>query len=244
MKKLYFNFYDDIRQRQVPVALYFPVQTLDVLQTVIFNPGYQSQNDLKQKEAIHKRYTFLAEYFTSKGYAFITIQNDLIGDIDGLETIDPDAPQDEARRYLYIRGEANILFVVDRLKKENLSLNLDQFILSGHSNGGDIAKYFVNNNPSFVTKLILFDSRRAKLRSQAKLQVLMFEADDTMTDSGVIPEPMQKNNSMRSNLDLVIIKLSGALHVSYVDDYITDELKVRVLACLNWFLENDDSIFK
>ena len=72
----------------------------------------------------------------------------------------------------------------------------------------------------------------------------MFEADDTMTDSGVIPEPMQKNNSMRSNLDLVIIKLSGALHVSYVDDYITDELKVRVLACLNWFLENDDSIFK
>ncbi len=59
-------------------------------------------------------------------------------------------------------------------------------ILGGHSNGGDIAKYFAGLYPKMVRSLVLFDARRAKLRPQLPLSVLMFEADDTTTDIGVI----------------------------------------------------------
>ena len=238
MKTLYFNFYDKARKRQVPVAAYLPENFETQLPSVIFGPGYQGQDDLQKKELSYKRYAYLAEYFTAKGYAFITIQHDILGDNDGLETVDSQAIQDEARRHLYIRGGENILFAIEELKRQNLPLQLDKFILAGHSNGGDIAKYFVNNNPSLTRALILFDARRARLRPQALLPVLMFEANDTATDTGVIADPMQENNSMRSNLDLIIIKPSEALHVSYVDDYITDELKKRVFAGLNWFLSD------
>ncbi len=168
----------------------------------------------------------------------MTIQHDVFGDVDGLETVDPNAVQDEARRHLYIRGEANILFAIAQLKQQNLPLNLDKFIFGGHSNGGDIVKYFVNQHPALVRSLILFDARRARLKPKAPLPVLMFEADDTTTDIGVIPDPVEENNSIRSNLDLTIIKPSGALHESYMDDYITGELKNRVFSALDWFLEN------
>jgi len=127
---------------------------------------------LLKEESVYKRYTYLAEYFTLKGYSFISIQHDILGDNDGLETVDPKAIQDEARQHLYIRGTDNILFIIESLKQQSLSLRLDKFILAGHSNGGDIAKYFTALNPSLVDALILFDARRAKLRPASLLPVL------------------------------------------------------------------------
>ncbi len=41
---------------------------------------------------------------------------------------------------------------------------------------------------------------------------------------------------MRANLDLIIIKPSDA-HASYIDDEITEQLKNKILAALDWFLE-------
>lgn len=204
--------------------------------TIVFGPGYQRQEDLQKEELVYKRYTYLAEYFTAKGYAFVSIQHDVFGDVDGLEKVDPNTIQDEARRHLYIRGEANILFTLAQLEQQNLPLRLDNLILSGHSNGGDIAKYFANQHPDLVHCVILFDARRARLRSASPLSVLMFEADDTTTDVGVIAEPVQENNTMRANLDLTVIKPSGALHASYIDGEITEPLKKKIFTALDWFL--------
>lgn len=166
----------------------------------------------------------------------MSIQHDVFGDVDGLEKVDPNAIQDEARRHLYIRGEANILFALAQLEQRNLPLRLDNLILSGHSNGGDIAKYFANQHPELVNCVILFDARRARLRPISPLPVLMFEADDTTTDAVVIPDPVQENNALRANLDLTVIKPMGALHASYIDGEITEPLKKKVYAALDWFL--------
>lgn len=236
MKTLYFDFYDESRQRQVPVSVYLPEKEGNNLPTIVFGPGYQGQEDIQKEELVYKKYTYLAEYFTAKGYAFVSIQHDVFGDVDGLEKLDPNAIQDEARRHLYIRGEANILFALAQLEQQNLPLSLDKLILSGHSNGGDIAKYFVNQHPDLVHCVILFDARRARLRSASPLRVLMFEADDTTTDAGVIPEPAQENNAMRANLDLTIIKPRAALHASYIDGEITEPLKKKIFSALDWFL--------
>lgn len=236
MKTLHFDFYDESRKRQVPVSVYLPEKEGNNLPTIVFGPGYQGQEDIQKEELVYKKYTYLAEYFTAKGYAFVSIQHDVFGDVDGLEKVDPNAIQDEARRHLYIRGEANILFALAQLAHQKLPLRLDKLILSGHSNGGDIAKYFANQHPDLVRCVILFDARRARLRSASPLCVLMFEADDTTTDVGVIAEPVQENNSMRANLDLTVIKPSGALHASYIDGEITEPLKNKVYAALDWFL--------
>jgi pimeloyl-ACP methyl ester carboxylesterase len=236
MKTLYFDFYDESRQRQVPVSVYLPEKEGNKLPTIIFGPGYQGQEDLQKEELVYKRYNYLAEYFTAKGYAFVSIQHDVFGDVDGLEKVDPNAIQDEARRHLYIRGEANILFALAKLEQQNLPLRLDNLILSGHSNGGDIAKYFANQHPDLVRSVILFDARRARLRPASPLHVLMFEADDTTTDAGVIAEPLQENNAMRANLDLTVIKPSGAIHASYIDGEITEPLKKKIFSALDWFL--------
>ena len=236
MKTLYFDFYDESRQRQVPVSVYLPEKADGLLPTIVFGPGYQGQEDIQKEELVYKKYTYLAEYFTAKGYAFVSIQHDVFGDVDGLEKVDPNAIQDEARRHLYIRGEANILFALAQLRQQNLPLSLDNFIISGHSNGGDIAKYFVNQHPKLVHSLILFDARRARLRPLSPLSLLMFEADDTTTDAGVIAEPLQENNAMRANLDLTVIKPRGALHASYIDGEITEPLKKKIFSALDWFL--------
>lgn len=240
MKTLYFDFYDESRKRQVPVSVYLPEKADGLLTTIVFGPGYQGLEGLTEEELLKsykcKEYTYLAEYFTAKGYAFVSIQHDVFGDVDGLEKVDPNAIQDEARRHLYIRGEANILFALAQLEQQNLPLHLDNLILSGHSNGGDIAKYFANQHPDLVHCVILFDARRARLRSASPLSVLMFEADDTTTDVGVIAEPVQENNTMRANLDLTVIKPSGALHASYIDGEITEPLKKKIFSALDWFL--------
>lgn len=235
MKILDFDFYDKKRSRNIPVAIFKPIGEGKNYPAIIFSPGYQSQEQLRKEGLNYKVYNFLAEYFTSKGFVFISIQHDMLGD-DGLETVDPEAIQDDARKHLYIRGKENILFVLESLKKEKPTIEFDNMIFAGHSNGGDIAKYFTNQHPEYVKSLILFDSRRAKLVPKNNLKVLMFEADDTMTDEKVIPEPYREDNSKRSNLDLVIVKPSGAMHRSYKDEFINEEVKNKIFISLDWFL--------
>lgn len=196
---------------------------------MIFSPGYGLSE--------YKNYHYLAEYFTEKGYVFISIQHDMPEDKDGLKTIDPKALQAEARKHLWIRGEANIFFVLSEIKKLFPNLDFDQFIIAGHSNGGDIAKFFAGNNPKMITNIIVMDARRCPLKPKTNLRILSFEANDTSTDLGVIPDEGTKENQKRTNLEWVIIKPKNALHASYLGDYITDEVKHSVLNSIEWFLD-------
>ncbi len=202
---------------------------------VIFGPGYQSQTDLLCEKPAYKRYQYLAKYFTNRCFAFISIQHDILGDTDGLETIDQDLPQHHARQHLYERGVDNISFVLKNLV--HLPIKLDELIISGHSNGGDIAKYFANNHPELVSNIIVFDARRCKLDTTSQVRLLMFEADDTETDLEVLPKLNQMDNSRRTNSEWVIIKPRSAVHRSYLDDYMTDDLQRRVFRDLDYFLQ-------
>lgn len=82
MKTLYFDFYDESRQRQVPVSVYLPEKADGLLPTIVFGPGYQGLEGLTEEELLKsykcKQYTYLAEYFTANGYAFVSIQHDVL----------------------------------------------------------------------------------------------------------------------------------------------------------------------
>ncbi|MGB4192136.1 MAG: hypothetical protein WBJ81_06310 [Rickettsiales bacterium] len=237
-KVLEFNFFDSKRERQVSVICYLPKKMTDKIPVVLFGPGYCSQQEIIEQKylPVYKDYTYLADYFTTKNYAFISIAHDVLGDNDGLESIDSNANQHEARKHLYIRGVENMLFVIEEMKKQNLNLDFEKFIVSGHSNGGDISKYFANLYSNRITQMILFEARRCRFEITSFTKLLMFEADDTSTDLGVMPIENKEDNYKRSNLDWTIIKTQNALHTSYMDDYITDEIKQRVYKALDYFL--------
>jgi len=232
------NLLDQSRSRSIPILVYTPENSKETLPIVIFSPGYQEQERLKDPKIPqeYKVWAYLAEYFTNRGYAFISIQHDILGDNDGLEFIDKSLSQVEARKHLWIRGEQNILFVINELKQKYPNFNLDQLIISGHSNGGDIAKFFANNRPEQVSSIITFDARRCPIAPYTKQKLLMFEAGDSSTDIGVIPDEGTKENPKRMDIEWVIIKPKDAVHISYCGDLITDELKTKVYKGLDFFL--------
>ena len=238
MQLLQQNLFDKTRNRQVPILIYTPANPQESLPVVIFNPGYQDQKDLMKPDNIlaYRKWEYLAKYFTDKNYAFIAIQHDLPGDTDGLETIDPKLPATEARHHLWLRGEQNILFAIDELKQQFPEFNFDNFIIAGHSNGGDIAKFFSNNHEEAISSVIVFDGRRCPIRAGSKQKLLIFEATDTSSDIGILPDEGTQNNPKRINLEWIIIKPKDAFHTSYRGDLISPELKEKVYKAIEFFL--------
>ena len=59
---------------------------------------------------------------------------------------------------MYEKGEANILFVLQQLKKLQPNADYDHLTLVGHSNGGDIAMYFAQQHPDLVSKVVTLDN--------------------------------------------------------------------------------------
>jgi len=239
MKILDITFFDPSRSRDIPICMYLPDDTVGKLPAVIFNSGYLSQANLASSDipSAYKNYTYLAEFFISKNYVFISIQHDILGDNDGLETIDPRAPQHEAREHLWIRGVENILFVIEKLQQKFSQLALEKFIIAGHSNGGDMAKYFANLHNEKIFSVIALDARRCRIATSVPIKLLMFEAWDTSTDIGVIPDEGTPENPKRINLEYVIVKPKNALHMSYTDEHITEDIRKAVFSCIEWFLD-------
>jgi hypothetical protein len=238
-----FVFLDHVRNRSIPVIVYLPQDITGKINTIIYSPGYVEQGFFSEFEKgvrswPYKNNTYLAKFFTESGYAFVSIQHDILGDKDGIETLDQKEIQAIVRKPLWERGVKNILFVAKELEKQNLDLNLEKFIIGGHSNGGDIAKYFANLYPDMVSHLIVCDGRRCPISHQANLKILMFEANDTSTDIGVIPNEGTEVNPRRTNLEWVIVKPKNALHKSYSDDGEDDEIKKQVCRTIDWFLNN------
>jgi len=233
MHKLDFIFFDTLRGRDIPVCVYLPLEKNNDRQVVVFSHGYQEQHILCHKGNIpgYKKYEYLAEFFTDRNYVFISIQHDLIGDDDGLETIDQSLVQHYAREHLYKRGVENILFVLQEMQNEIPELDYEKFIICGHSNGGDISKYFANIYPEMVSDVIVLDGRRCRI--EGPMRVLMFEANDTVTDQNVVPQ----DQVLRSQIELISVKPKDALHQSYCDDEITNSVKKSIFNAIDFFIQ-------
>ncbi|NRA74264.1 MAG: hypothetical protein HRU36_05990 [Rickettsiales bacterium] len=231
------DFLDEKRDRKIPSCIYLPKKR-DSFSVVIFNSGYQSQEQLANpKEKLGcMDYEYLANFFNEKGFAFVSIQHEILGDSDGLETVDSNKPQNDARKHLYERGARNIFFVLDTLKSKFPNFKLNKFVLSGHSNGGDIAKFFANKHSHLISCLILFDARRCFIAPRVNLKILMFESYDTSADVGVIPDEGTREYPKRENLEWVIVKPKDATHRGYRDTYIKSKTKKTVFSSIEWFM--------
>ncbi len=194
-----FNLFDQIRQREIPIAIYKPTSKISGKpKLVIFSHGY-GQN----KGGDYLAYSYLTEFLASKGYFVVSIQHELYTD-----SLLPLAGNLQiVRRPFWERGADNILFVINELKKTNPELDYKHISIIGHSNGGDMTALFPQKYPNIVEKIITLDNRRMSLPKTKKIKVYSLRSSDQPADEGVLPS--EKELKM---YDIKIIKLENTTH--------------------------------
>src|SRR4051812_17079987 len=222
------NFFDAARQR--PVAVDLAVRRDYEMKA---NDGYwklpvaviSNGNTVKNTE-----YSFLANVLAARGYLVASIQQDLPTDPPlvtrvGLPYV--------GRQGVYERGEANILFVLEQLKKLQPNADYAHLTLVGHSNGGDTAMYFAKEHPDLVSKVVTLDNLRVPFVLSDKLKILSFRSTDPnfQTDPGVLPNPTQ---GKPGGVDIVHTQFQH----TWMSDRGPDPAKQRIQATLDQFLGN------
>jgi len=221
------SLYDNARQRPVPVDLAvrwdYEMKAKDgfwKLPVAVISNG----NTVRNTE-----YSFLANVFAARGYLVASIQQDLPTDPPlvtkvGLPYV--------GRLAVYQKGEANILFVLEAIKKLKPNADYAHLTLVGHSNGGDTAMYFAMRHPGQVSKVVTLDNLRVPFVLSDKLKILSFRSKDPhfMTDPGVLPTPEQAKED-----GISIIKTQ--FQHTWMSDRGPDTAKERIKATLDRFLE-------
>jgi dienelactone hydrolase len=221
------NLYDNARQRLVPVDLAvrwdYEMKANDgfwKLPVAIISNGHTVRNT---------EYSFLANVFAARGYLVASIQQDLPTDPPlvtrvGLPYV--------GRLAVYQKGEANILFVLEALRKLKPKADYAHLTLVGHSNGGDTAMYFALQHPEQVSKVVTLDNLRVPFVLREKLKILSFRSKDPhfVTDPGVLPTPKQAKED-----DISIIKTQ--FQHTWMSDRGPETAKERIQATLDRFLE-------
>src|ERR1700726_3146250 len=135
-------------------------------------------------------YSFLANALAARGYLVARIQQDLRSDPPlmtkvGLPYV--------GRREVYMRCEANILFVLGELQKLQPHAEYDHLTLVGHSNGGDVSVYVAHQHPELVSRVITLDNLRVPFVVNDRMKILSFRSEDPnfKTDPGVLPNKAQ-----------------------------------------------------
>ena len=222
------NLFDAARQRPVVVDVAvrrdYQMKANDgfwKLPVAIISNG----NTVKNTE-----YSFLANVFAARGYLVASIQQDLPSDPPlmtkvGLPYV--------GRLGVYEKGEANILFVLEKLKNVRPKADYGHLTLVGHSNGGDTAMYFAMQHADLVSKVITLENLRVPFVLSKKLKILSFRSKDPRfpTDPGVLPTSEQATAD-----DISIVKTQ--FQHTWMSDRGPDSAKARIQATLDKFLSD------
>ena len=174
-------------------------------------------------------YSFLANVFAARGYLVASIQQDLPTDPPLMTKVG--VPY-VGRLGVYEKGEANILFVLETLKKMRPRADYDHLTLVGHSNGGDTAMYFAMRHADLVSKVVTLDNLRVPFVLSDKVKILSFRSKDPNfpTDPGVLPTSQQAMAD-----DISIIKTQ--FQHTWMSDRGPESAKARIQVTLDKFLD-------
>jgi hypothetical protein len=220
------DLFDEARQRPIAVDLAvrrdYEMKADDgywKLPVAIISNG----NTVKNTE-----YSFLANVFAARGYLVASIQQDLPTDPPLMTKV---GMPYVGRLGVYEKGEANILFVLEKLKKLQPDADYDHLTLVGHSNGGDTAMYFAKQHPDLVSKVVTLDNLRVPFVLSNNLKILSFRSQDPnfQTDPGVLPTPQQAKTD---GIDIVRTQFQH----TWMSDRGPDSVKERIQATLDQFL--------
>lgn len=176
-------------------------------------------------------YSFLANVFAARGYLVASIQHDLPGDAP---LMTHEGSLYVGRLKVYERGEQNIFFVVNELKKRFPDAAFDHLTLAGHSNGGDISMYFAEEHPELVARVVTLDNLRVPLLTSGVNKILSFRSKDAhfKPDPGVVPHSHSP--------DIEVVN-TGAQHTD-MSDRGPEKVKERIQAALDQFLDKTSKL--
>jgi hypothetical protein len=225
------NLYDTARSR--PIAVDLAVRRDYEARA---NEGYaklavaiiSNGNTVKNTE-----YSFLANVLAARGYLVASIQQDNPSDPPLVTKV---GMPYVGREPVYERGEANILFVRDQLKKLQPNADYDHLTMVGHSNGGDISMFFATQHPELISKVITLDNLRVPFVISDKMKILSFRSKDPnfKTDPGVLPTPQQAKTD---GIDIVNTQFQH----TWMSDRGPENAKEMIQATLDHFLGDSNS---
>jgi hypothetical protein len=178
-------------------------------------------------------YSFLANALAARGYLVASIQQDLPSDPPLMTKV---GQPYVGRHAVYLRCEANILFVLGELQKLQPHADYDHLTLVGHSNGGDVSMYVAKQHPELVSKVITLDNLRVPFVLSDRMKILSFRSKDPnfKTDPGVLPPPEKAKSG---GIDIVD---TDALHTD-LSDRGPQSVKEKIQATLDRFLKDSDA---
>ncbi len=214
---------DASRQRQIPIALYFPAQRRNCTHArpcpvAFISSGYGLLNT---------DYSFIANSLKRSGYLIVAIQHELPSDPALSRTGDLFAN----RMPVWRRGAENIRFVRNTLSGTYTGFDWPHLTLVGHSNGGDISALALHEWPALATTLITLDNRRYPLPRDQSISVLSIRGSDFEPDAGVLPAAQEKDS------DTCITTIAGSRH-NDMNDHGPTELQTKINLLILQFLKD------
>ena len=223
------DFTDPVRHRviDVDVALRWDTQMkaaagMTKMPVAILSHG----NTVKNTE-----YSFIANLMALRGYLVASIQHDLPTD---QELVTNEGSLFVGRLKIYERGEANIIYTIENLKKLYPNADYDHLTMIGHSNGGDISMFFAQQHPGEVTKVVTLDNLRVPFLTGGGPKILSFRSMDWKPDPGVVPSDAE---AKKDGIDIVH---TNAQHTQ-MSDRGPDSVKESIQDTLNKFLNSDEA---
>lgn len=205
------TLFDATRQRSILVELYLPARSAPCTSShpcpaAIISAGYGISN---------KNYAFISSALSELGYLAVAIQHELPSDPPLVTSGDLFA----GRTPNWQRGADNLRFVRESMRRSHPDFDWQAPVLIGHSNGGDISAWLVQEPPMFAGIVVTLDNRRVPLPrgSEYSPRMLSIRASDYQADAGVLPTDKELESS-----GSCVVKINGARHNDMQDGGPTD----------------------
>lgn len=213
---------DSERQRNIPIQVSFPKDaslcTAESQCSVAFlSSGYGVAYD---------NYSFISDTLNDAGYLVVAIQHELPGD----PALAVTGHLFTERSENWKRGAKSLQFIRSQLQPEFSEFNFNKLTLVGHSNGGDIASWLINEGVDFVETLITLDHRRVPLPRAGVASVFSIRGSDFPADNGVLYTEQEK-----MLLNACIVQIANSKH-NDMTDFGPDWLKTSISYILLAFL--------
>ena len=182
----------------------------------------------------HTEYFFLANVFAARGYLVASVQHDLPTDAP---LMTKEGSLYVGRLAVYERGQENILFAINELKKIQPNADYDHLTMVGHSNGGDISMFFAQQHAELVRRVVTLDNLRVPFVTDGRaLKILSFRSHDPQfkADPGVLPSDTR---AKEAGIDIV---RTDAQHTD-MSDRGPDSVKENIQNSIDKFLNDSAS---
>jgi hypothetical protein len=184
----------------------------------------------REMEAITE-YSFLANFLAIRGYMVVSVQHDL--ESDG-PMVTQAGEEYVGRRPQYNRGIANIMFVIDEMRKYQPNADYRHLTMVGHSNGGDLSMYFAKRHSDLIKKVVTLDNLRVPFVTDGNFRILSFRSRDPVfkADPGVVPD-----DAMCQKAGITVVKTP--YQHNELSDRGPDHVKTTIRSIVEKFLDDD-----